>query len=97
MNSPSGRPASWKTRAMIKPPATEVRRSGFKTTALPKAKAGAVARMDKSKGTLKGEMTPITPRGTRVARLILGKAEGSTSPGGCEAMAAASIVKLIVC
>ncbi len=66
-NTPAGTPASSNTRAMITPPAAAVCGSGFSTTALPAARAGATARSDRMSGKLNGEITPTTPCGTRRA------------------------------
>jgi hypothetical protein len=66
-NTPSGTPASSKIRANTTPPQTAVRGSGFRTTALPSARAGATDRMDRMIGALNGEITPTTPTGSRRA------------------------------
>ena len=69
-------------RAIMNPPVSAVRGSGFSTTELPVASAGATARIERINGKLNGEMTPITPRGTRLARLMRPGSEGSTKPCG---------------
>ncbi len=79
-STPSGSPASSKTRASTTPPHTAVRGSGFSTTALPSASAGATERMARICGKLNGEMTPTTPTGTRSAQLRCGDSVGSSSP-----------------
>jgi hypothetical protein len=88
--TPSGRPASWKTRASTYPPHTAVRGSGLSSTALPSASAGATDRIERISGKLKGEMTPTTPAGTRRANDIRGFAVARISPSGCDGRAAAS-------
>ncbi len=89
-SSPSGSPASAKICASTAPPLTAVRGSGFSRTALPSARAGATARIDRIVGTLKGAITPTTPTGTRRAMLSRGSEERSSSPYGADARAAAS-------
>ena len=79
-SSPAGRPASSNTRASTTPPVTAVRGSGFSTTALPSASAGATERMARICGKLNGEITPTTPAGTRSAQLRWGASDGSSSP-----------------
>ena len=83
--SPLGTPASSRIRARITPPHTLVRWSGLSRTALPTASAGATERMDRTSGTLKGEMTATTPTGSRRSRLIRGWGECSSSPWGAVA------------
>jgi len=90
MQHTAGSPASSKIRAIATPPETAVRESGFSTTALPRASAGATDRIARISGTLNGEMTPTTPTGSRRTRLSLGFALGMTSPMAWEASAAAS-------
>ncbi len=75
---------------MTAPPLTAVRGSGLSSTALPRARAGATARMARMVGTLNGAITPTTPTGSRRARLSRGWAERSSSPYGAEASADAS-------
>ena len=82
--TPSGRPASWNTRARVTPPDTAVRGSGLSTTALPSASAGATERMARISGKLNGAMTPTTPTGRRRARLIRGWFDGMISPRECD-------------
>src|ERR1035438_5425134 len=89
-SSPSGRPASSKTRARTTPPQTAVRGSGLSTTASPRASAGATERIARICGKLNGEITPTTPTGTRSAQLSRGDSLGSTSPSGREGSVAAS-------
>lgn len=55
-SNPSGGPASAKICASTTPPETAVRGSCFRITALPKAGAGATARMDSTMGTLNGDV-----------------------------------------
>ena len=62
---PSGRPASANTAANIAPPTTGVCGSGFRTTALPSARAGATTRMPSTLGEFHGVIAPTTPTGTR--------------------------------
>ncbi len=71
------------------PPLTAVRGSGFRTTALPSASAGATLRIARMPGKLKGEITPTTPTGTCCARLSRGFAERRMRPVGASARAAA--------
>src|SRR5699024_12863267 len=66
--TPSGRPASSRARAIMTPPETGVRGSGFSTTALPNARAGTTERIDRISGKLNGEITPTTPTGRRRAK-----------------------------
>ncbi len=87
---PAGNPADSNRRASMKPPVTGVLGSGFSTTALPRASAGATARLDRISGALNGEITPTTPCGTRRAKLMRLAPEGSIMPGGCVAIDAAS-------
>jgi hypothetical protein len=75
---------------MTTPPQTAVRGSGFKTTALPRASAGATERMARMSGTLNGAITPTTPAGMRRAKLSRGCSLRSSSPNGAEARADAS-------
>lgn len=89
-SSPSGRPASAKTAASARPPQTAVRGSGFSTTPLPSASAGATERIERISGALKGEMTPTTPTGTRRVYDSRAASEGRTCPAGRDASAAAS-------
>ena len=89
-NTPGGTPAASSSRARITPPQTLVRGSGLRTTAFPSASAGATERMDRTKGTLKGEMTATTPAGMRRSMLIRGCGEWSSSPYGAVASVAAS-------
>ncbi len=49
------------------PPLIAVRGSGLQITALPNAEAGAMARMARMTGALKGAITPTTPTGSRRA------------------------------
>lgn len=86
----SGRPASAKTAARASPPHTAVRGSGLRTTALPRARAGATDRIDRISGALNGEITPTTPTGTRRVYDSRGASLGRTCPAGREARAAAS-------
>ena len=58
---PSGSPAAAKISARTAPPLTAVLGSGLSSTALPSARAGATARMDRIVGTLNGAITPTTP------------------------------------
>ena len=74
---------------MMKPPVSAVRGSGLSTTALPVASAGATARLDRISGKLNGEITPITPRGTRRASDSRPPSLGSIKPCGSVHMAAA--------
>lgn len=72
--TPSGKPASSKMRASTKPPDSTVRGSGFRTTALPRARAGATARAERMSGKLNGEITPnhaarYAPRHADAARI----------------------------
>jgi hypothetical protein len=60
------------------------------TTALPSASAGAMARIERTMGTLNGAMTPTTPTGNRRAKLSLGNGVLRTSPKGSEHSPAAS-------
>ncbi len=90
LSSPGASPASSKTRARITPPLTTVRGSGFKTTALPRARAGATDRMDRISGKLKGAITPTTPTGMRREKLRRGISLRRIDPVGCDARAAAS-------
>jgi hypothetical protein len=87
---PAGRPAASNRRASMKPPLTGVFGSGFSTTALPSASAGATARLERMSGALNGEITPTTPCGTRRANDMRFGPDGSIIPGGCVAIAAAS-------
>ena len=84
LKRPSGRPASSKILASVTPPETDVRGSGFRITALPSARAGATARMDRINGKLNGEMTPTTPTGTRRDMLRIGSRVRSSSPYGSD-------------
>ena len=84
LNRPSGRPASWKIRASVTPPDTDVRGSGFKITALPSASAGATARIDRISGKLNGEITPTTPTGTLLDMLRIGSRDRWSSPYGSD-------------
>jgi hypothetical protein len=79
-SSPSGRPASSNARAIATPPATAVRVSGLRITALPSARAGATERIASTCGKLNGAMTPVTPTGTRMAIDSRGFSDGSSSP-----------------
>ena len=88
-STPAGRPASWNTRAMMKPPLAGVRTSGLSTTALPSARAGATERRLRISGKLKGEITPTTPCGTRRAIDRRPGVLGSTWPCACIGRAAA--------
>ena len=90
LTDPAGTPASSKTRASTTPPQTAVRGSGFKMTALPRARAGATDRIDRISGKLKGAITPTTPAGTRREKLSRGISLRRISPVGCDASAAAS-------
>ena len=45
-------------------------------------------------GKLNGEMTPMTPRGRRRARLMRPGSDGSTSPCGSMTMAAAVLMRM---
>ena len=90
LNRPAGSPASSKIRASATPPATDVRGSGLRITALPSASAGATARIDRMSGKLNGEITPTTPIGTRRVMLRCGAFVGSSSPYGSEVRPAAS-------
>ena len=67
-----------------------MRGSGLRITALPSARAGATARIDRIVGTLNGEMTPTTPTGTRRDIDSRGLEERRSSPYGADARAAAS-------
>lgn len=87
---PSGSPASSKTRTMLTPPDTAVRRSGLSSTALPSARAGATDRIARISGKLNGEITETTPAGTRRASDQRGSPVLSTSPRGWVGRAAAS-------
>ncbi len=87
LSRPDGRPASSKIRARATPPATAVRGSGLRTTALPRASAGATARIDRMSGKLNGEMTPTTPIGTRRVMLRCGSSVGRSSPNDSERQA----------
>lgn len=60
-----GSPASSNTLAIRVPPQTGVFWCGLRTTALPRASAGATDLSDSRKGKLKGLMTPTTPTGSR--------------------------------
>ena len=60
-SSPSGSPASRKTASNIAPPMTGVCGSGFMTTALPSASAGATTRIPSTLGEFHGVMAPTTP------------------------------------
>ena len=62
------------------PPDTDVRGSGLRITALPRASAGATDRMDRIAGKLNGEMTPTTPIGTCRATDSRGLLDRSSSP-----------------
>jgi len=88
--TPSGRPASSKMRANVTPPQIAVRGSGFNTTALPRASAGATDRIARITGALNGAITPTTPTGRRRAIDSRGSVERSSSPYGALASPAAS-------
>ena len=76
---------------MSTPPDTAVCTSGFRTTALPSARAGATARMDRICGKFHGLITPTTPSGTRLAMLCRpASLVGSSWPIGWVGSAAAS-------
>ena len=62
---PSGSPASRKTASNIAPPMTGVWGSGFRTTALPNARAGATTRIPSTLGEFHGVIAPMTPTGIR--------------------------------
>ena len=53
------------------PPETAVCASGLRMTALPRASAGATARIERISGKFHGLITPTTPSGTRLAMLCL--------------------------
>jgi hypothetical protein len=76
-------------RAMIVPPVTAVRGSGFRSTAFPRASAGATDLMPRMIGTLNGEMTATTPAGSWRAIESRGCSLGSTWPIGCPGSEAA--------
>jgi hypothetical protein len=78
--TPAGTPASSKMRAKTAPPEIAVRGSGLRMTALPSARAGAIALMARIVGTLNGAMTPTTPAGTRRAKDSRGEPVRSSSP-----------------
>ena len=89
-SSPSGRPASRKTAANIAPPTTGVCGSGLRTTALPRASAGATTRMPSTDGEFQGVIAPMTPAGTR--RTIDSRpftADGINEPYACDGSVAA--------
>jgi hypothetical protein len=77
-------------RARTTPPLIAVRGSGLRTTALPSASAGAIARIERMTGTLNGAITPTTPTGSRRANDSRCCPERSSSPYGAPASAAAS-------
>src|SRR5262249_1583838 len=68
-STPSGRPASSKMRACIKPPVIGVSLDGLSTTSLPTARAGASERMVRLIGEFHGLMIAITPSGLRKTTL----------------------------
>ena len=76
---------------MMKPPVSAVRGSGLSTTALPVASAGATARIDRISGKLNGEITPMTPRGTRRASESRPPSLGSIRPWGSVHIAADAV------
>ena len=73
----------------MKPPVTGVCASGLSTTALPTDRAGATERMERMSGKLNGEITPMTPSGTRLAMLRRPGVLGRTTPSGCRMRPAA--------
>src|SRR5918997_1563193 len=79
--TPSGSPASSKIRAIDTPPHTAVRGSGLRTTAFPRASAGATERMARTRGKLNGEMTPTTPTGMRRGQAQAGLPSGEDLAG----------------
>ena len=89
-SSPGGSPASSKIRTRVTPPQTAVRGSGLSSTALPRASAGATARMERISGKLNGAITDTTPTGRRRAKDQRFSFEVSTSPAGREGSAEAS-------
>ncbi len=81
-STPSGKPARSNSAASTCPPDTWVCGSGLSTTALPRASAGATARIPSSSGTFHGLITPTTPSGARRPRLCLPSGSVSSSPCG---------------
>ena len=94
---PSGRPASLNIAANIAPPQTGVCGSGFSTTALPSASAGATTRMPSTLGEFHGVIAATTPTGTRrtIERRPL-FAVGTSYPYGCHGIVDAASSSLTV-
>ena len=87
---PSGSPASRKTASNMAPPMIGVCGSGLRTTALPRASAGATTRIPSTLGEFHGVIVPITPTGIR--RTIdsrPGTTVGTSEPYGCHGSVAA--------
>ena len=90
-STPSGSPASRKTASNIAPPMIGVCGSGLRTTALPRASAGATTRIPSTLGEFHGVIVPITPTGIR--RTIdsrPGTTVGTSEPYGCHGSVAAA-------
>ena len=77
-------------RTIDTPPVITVRGSGLSSTALPRASAGATARMPRISGTLNGEITPTTPTGTCCASESRGSSLERIDPSGADGSADAS-------
>ena len=89
-STPSGSPASRKTASNMAPPMIGVCGSGLRTTALPRASAGATTRIPSTLGEFHGVIVPITPTGIR--RTIdsrPGTTVGTSEPYGCHGSVAA--------
>ena len=57
------------------------RSAGFKTTQLPKARAGAIFQAGMAMGKFQGVISPTTPMGSRVISTPMpGRTEGRVSP-----------------
>src|SRR5690606_25709336 len=80
LKTPGGIPASSKTEAM----ASAVKgasAAGFRTTVLPKIRAGHDFHKGMATGKFQGVMTPTTPKGSRTVNISApGAAEGMTWP-----------------
>jgi hypothetical protein len=86
-NTPAGSPASSNDPGEEHAAGDRGARVGLRTTALPSASAGAIARIARIVGTLNGAMTPTTPAGTRRAKDSRGAPVRSSSPYGCDGSA----------
>ena len=81
LSRPAGRPASWKTSAILIP-VTGVSSDGFRTKPLPAASAITTFFIASKNGALNGAMPAITPSGWRMVKPNWpGAVSGMVSPG----------------